>query len=189
MGERLLVYEFMPHGTLHDHLHEGLSSLNWSLRLKIAMQAGKGLEYLHNKVVPPIVHRDVKSSNILLDSDWGARIADFCLLAPNEKDLNQDMKDDIYNFGIVLLEILSGRKAYDRDCTPPSIVDWAVPHIRKGKAAALIDRFVALPRNVEPLLELADIVELTVRENPSERPDMSVVAASLEQLAKDGLIL
>lgn len=99
------------------------------------------------------------------------------------------MKDDIYNFGIVLLEILSGRKAYDRDCTPPSIVDWAVPHIRKGKAAALIDRFVALPRNIEPLLELADIVELTVRENPSERPDMSVVAASLEQLAKDGLIL
>ncbi|KAL7265099.1 hypothetical protein ACSBR1_002952 [Camellia fascicularis] len=189
MGERLLVYEFMPHGTLHDHLHGGLSSLNGSLRLKIAMQAGKGLEYLHNKVVPPIVHRDVKSSTILLDSDWGARIADFCLLAPNEKDLNQDMKDDIYNFGIVLLEILSGRKAYDRDCTPPSIVDWAVPHIRKGKAAALIDRFVALPRNIEPLLELADIVELTVRENPSERPDMSVVAASLEQLAKDGLIL
>ncbi|KAI8005538.1 Serine/threonine-protein kinase-like protein CCR1 [Camellia lanceoleosa] len=72
MGERLLVYEFMPHGTLHNHLHGGLSPLNWSLRLKIAMQASKGLEYLHNEVVPPIVHRDVKSSNILLDADWGA---------------------------------------------------------------------------------------------------------------------
>ncbi|XP_052172390.1 serine/threonine-protein kinase-like protein CCR1 [Diospyros lotus] len=189
MGERLLVYEFIPHGTLHDHLHGGLSPLNWSLRLKIAMQASKGLEYLHKEVVPPIVHRDVKSSNILLDAEWGARIADFGLLTPNERDVNSDMKDDVYNFGIVLLEILSGRKAYDRDCTPPSIVDWAVPLIRRGKAAALIDRFVALPRNVEPLLKLADIAELTLRENPSDRPSMSDVAAALEQLVKDGLIL
>ncbi|XAR69083.1 Non-specific serine/threonine protein kinase [Bertholletia excelsa] len=177
MGERLLVYEFMPRGTLHDHLHGGFSPLNWSLRLKIAMQSAKGLEYLHKEVVPPIVHRDVKSSNILLDAEWGARIADFGLLTPNDKDLNHDMKDDVYNFGIVLLEILSGRKAYDRDCTPASI------------AAAIIDRYVALPRNVEPLLKLADIAELAVKENPSERPEMSDLAASLEQLVKDGLIL
>ncbi|GFY93337.1 CRINKLY4 related 1 [Actinidia rufa] len=189
MGERLLVYEFMPYGTLHDHLHGGLSPLNWSLRLKIAMQAAKGLEYLHKEVVPPMVHRDVKTSNILLDADWGARIADFGLLTPNGRDLNSDMKDDVYKFGIVLLEILSGRKAYDRDWNPPSIVDWAVPLVRNGKAAALIDRYVALPRNVEPLLRLADIAELTVRENPSERPSMSDVAASLEQLVKDGLVL
>ncbi|GFZ02348.1 CRINKLY4 related 1 [Actinidia rufa] len=189
MGERLLVYEFMPYGTLHDHLHGGLSPLNWSLRLKIAMQAAKGLEYFHKEVVPPIVHQDVKTSNILLDADWGARIADFGLLTPNGRDLSSDMKDDVYNFGIVLLEILSGRKAYDRDWNPPSMVDWAVPLIRNGKAAALIDRYVALPRNVEPLLRLADIAELTVRENPGERPSMSDVAASLEQLVKDGLML
>ncbi|KAA8518756.1 hypothetical protein F0562_016470 [Nyssa sinensis] len=189
MGERLLVYEFMPHGTLHDHLHGGLSPLNWNIRLKIAMQAAKGLEYLHKEVVPPIVHRDVKSSNILLDADWQARITDFGLLTPNERDLSGDMRTDVFNFGIVLLEILSGRKAYDRDCMPPSIVDWAVPLIRQGKAAAIIDRYVALPRNVEPLLKLADIAEHAVRENPSERPTMSDVALSLEQLVKDGLIL
>ncbi|KAI8005539.1 Serine/threonine-protein kinase-like protein CCR1 [Camellia lanceoleosa] len=99
------------------------------------------------------------------------------------------MKDDIYNFGIALLEILSGRKAFDRDCTPPSIVDWAVPLIRKGKAAVLIDRYVALPRNVEPLLKLADVAELALRENPGDQPTMSDVATSLEQLVKDGLIL
>ncbi|XP_059667651.1 serine/threonine-protein kinase-like protein CCR1 [Cornus florida] len=189
MGERLLVYEFMPHGTLHDHLHGGLSPLNWSIRLKIAMQAAKGLEYLHREVVPPIVHRDVKSSNILLDADWGARISDFVLLTPNEKDIREDVRTDVYNFGIVLLEILSGRKAYDRECNPPSIVDWAVPLIRQGKAAASIDQYVALPRNVEPLLRLADIAELAVRENSSERPTMSDVALSLELLVKDGLIL
>ncbi|KAF7145069.1 hypothetical protein RHSIM_Rhsim04G0147600 [Rhododendron simsii] len=189
MGERLLVYEFMPHGTLHDHLHGGLSPLNWSLRLKIAMQAAKGLEYLHSEVVPPIVHRDVKCSNILLDGELGARIADFGLLTPNDRDINGAMKEDVYNFGIVLLEILSGRKTYDRDSTPQSIVDWALPFMRNSKAAALIDRYMALPRNVEPLLRLAEISELALRENPSERPTMSDVAGSLEQLVKDGLVL
>ncbi|KAL2323261.1 hypothetical protein Fmac_027640 [Flemingia macrophylla] len=189
MGERLLVYEYMPHGTLYDHLHGGLSPLNWSLRLKIAMQAAKGLEYLHKEQVPPIVHKDLKSSNILLDSEWGARISDFGLLASSDKDPNGDLESDVYSFGIVLLEILSGRKAYDRDYTPPNMVEWAVPLIKQGKAAATIDRYVALPRNVEPLLKLADIAELAVRENPSERPPMSDIASWLEQIVKDGLIL
>lgn len=189
MGERLLVYEYMPHGTLYDHLHGGLSPLNWSLRLKIAMQAAKGLEYLHKELFPPIVHKDLKSSNILLDSEWGARIADFGLLTSSDKDLNGDLESDVYNFGVVLLEILSGRKAYDTDFSPPNVVEWAVPLIKQGKAAAIIDRFVALPRNVEPLLKLADIAELAVRENPSERPPMSDIASLLEQIVKDGLIL
>nr|XP_016451288.1 PREDICTED: serine/threonine-protein kinase-like protein CCR1 [Nicotiana tabacum] len=116
------VYELMPHGTLHNHLRNGLSRLSWNLRLKIAMQAAKGLEYLYKEVSPPIMHHDVKISNILLDDDWGARIADFGLLTPNENDLNGDLTIDDYNFVIVLLEILSGRKAYDQDCTPPRII-------------------------------------------------------------------
>ncbi|XP_061374227.1 serine/threonine-protein kinase-like protein CCR1 [Gastrolobium bilobum] len=189
MGERLLVYEYMPHGTLYDHLHGGLSPLNWSLRLKIAMQAAKGIEYLHKELLPPIVHKDLKSSNILLDSEWGARISDFGLLTSSDKDLIGDLESDVYNFGIVLLEILSGRKAYDRDFTLPNVVEWAVPLIKQGKAAAIIDRSVALPRNVEPLLKLADIAELSVRENPKERPPMSEIASWLEQIVKDGLIL
>ncbi|KAM7464158.1 hypothetical protein LguiA_032279 [Lonicera macranthoides] len=189
MGERLLVYEYMHHGTLYDHLHGGLLPLNWTLRLKISMQAARGLLYLHKEVVPPIVHRDIKSSNILLDFDWGARIADFGLLTPNEIDVDVDMKGDVYGFGIVLLEILSGKKAYDRDLFPPNLVDRAVPLIKQGKGAAILDQYVALPRNVEPLLKLADIAELAVRENTNERPNMVDVAFLLEQLVKDGLIL
>ncbi|EEF32800.1 serine/threonine-protein kinase-like protein CCR2 [Ricinus communis] len=189
MGERLLVYELMPHGTLHDHLHGELSPLDWNFRLKISLQAARGLEYLHNEVKPPIVHRDVKTSNILLDSEWGARIADFGLLSSNDKDVNGDMVSDVYNFGVVLLEILSGRKAYDRDYNPPSIVEWALPLLRMGRAAAIIDRNVALPRNVEPLLKLADVAELTLRENPSQRPSMSSVANMLDQIVKIGLTL
>ncbi|TQE13141.1 hypothetical protein C1H46_001225 [Malus baccata] len=67
--------------------HGGLSSLNWSLRLKISMQAAKGLEYLHKESVPPIVHRNVKTLNILLDAEWNTRIADFGLLTSNDKDV------------------------------------------------------------------------------------------------------
>ncbi|KMS94715.1 hypothetical protein BVRB_015990 [Beta vulgaris subsp. vulgaris] len=189
MGERLLVYEYMGHGTLHDHLHGGLSSLSWTLRLRIAMQAAKGLEYLHMEANPPVVHRDVKTSNILLDSDWGARISDFGCSNLNEKDVSDDLKNDVYNFGIVLLEILSGRKAYDVDYSPPNIVEWAVPLIRRGKAAALIDRYVALPRNVEPLLKLADIAESAVRENLNDRPTMRAIADSLEQIVREGLMV
>ncbi|KAI3495201.1 hypothetical protein L1887_37425 [Cichorium endivia] len=133
MGERLMVYELMPHGTLHDHLHDGFSPLNRPLRLRIAFQAAKGLEFLHTEINPPIAHRDVKSSNILLDSDWGARISDFGLLR-NDGDFILDMRDDVYNFGFVLLEIFSGRKANDRDCTPSNIVEWAVLLIKQGKA-------------------------------------------------------
>ncbi|KAM7254716.1 hypothetical protein ACFE04_019957 [Oxalis oulophora] len=188
MGERLLVYEYMPHGTLHDHLHGGLSSLSWNHRLKIVMQAAKGLECLHKEVVPPIIHRDVKSSNILLDSDWGARIADFGLVTSKEQE-SGNVKDDVYDFGIVLLEILSGRKAYDRDCTPPNIIERTVPLIKQGKAAAIIDRLVSLPRNFEPLFKLADIAELAVREDLNQRPTMSEIASWLEQIVKEGLIM
>eukprot|EP01018_Ginkgo_biloba_P030957 Gb_06872 [translate_table: standard] len=204
MGERLLVYEFMPHGTLHDHLHGGLSALSWNLRLKISMQAARGIEYLHKDALPPIVHRDIKASNILLDAEWGARVADFGLTISGDKALpspiqkadavyidpdyfksqNFTDKSDVYSFGVVLLEILSGRKAYDTDFVPPNIVEWAGPLISQGKAAAILDRSVDLPRNVEALLRMADIAELSVRQDPNERPTMSDVAAWLEQLAR-----
>ncbi|AEC09642.1 putative serine/threonine-protein kinase-like protein CCR2 RLK-Pelle-LRR-XI-1 family [Arabidopsis thaliana] len=188
MGERLLVYEYMPHGTLHDHLHGDLSQLDWSMRLKIMLQAARGLDYLHNEVDPPIIHRDVKTSNILLDGEMCARIADFGLVSSNERDSsNSDREGDVYDFGIVLLEILSGRKAIDRESDPAGIAEWAVPLIRKGKAAAIIDRNICLPRNVEPLLKLAELAELAVRENSNERPNIRNILCFLDLIVKSGL--
>ncbi|CAM8886944.1 unnamed protein product [Rhodiola kirilowii] len=189
MGERILVYEYMSNGTLGDHLHEELSPLSWELRLKFALQAACGLEYLHNGVFPPIIHQDIKTSNILLDCEWNARIADFGLLNAGDKDSTGNIKDDVCSFGIVLLEILSGRKAYDSDYTPAEIVEWALPLIRRGRAAAIIDRNVPLPRNVEPLLKLADIAELALKEKPSDRPSMSEIVIFLDQIVKSGLIM
>ncbi|XP_068663169.1 serine/threonine-protein kinase-like protein CCR1 [Aristolochia californica] len=201
MGERLLVYEFMPHGTLHDHLHGGISALNWNLRLKIWMQAARGLLYLHKEAMPHIVHRNIKTSNILLDADWGARVADFGLSSSSDRMRDEEMvyvdpeylktqsfteKSDVYSFGVILLEILGGRKAYDKDYDPPSITQWAVPLIRQGKAAALIDRNVELPRNVETLLRFAEIAELAVREDPNERPMTSDLVTWSEQVLKGG---
>ncbi|CAG7880827.1 unnamed protein product, partial [Brassica rapa] len=188
MGERLLVYEYMPHGTLHDHLHGDLSQLDWSMRLKIMLQAARGLDYLHNEVDPPVIHRDVKTSNILLDGEMCARIADFGLVSSSERDSSKsDREGDVYDFGIVLLEMLSGRKANDRESDPPGVAEWAVPLIRKGKAAAIIDRNIGLPRNVEPLLKLAELAELAVRENPNERPSMRNLLSFLDLIVKTGL--
>ncbi|KAJ6432844.1 hypothetical protein OIU84_019969 [Salix udensis] len=159
MGERLLVYE----------LREDLSTFTMKLHR-------------------PIVHRDVKTSNILLDSEWVARIADFGIVSANDRDVNGDVETDVYNFGIVLLEMLTGRKTYDRDYEPPGIVEWALPLMSRGRVAAIIDRNIPLPRNVEPLLKLADVAELTLRENPGERPSMSNVVTLLDQIVKIGLI-
>ncbi|GAB4856705.1 hypothetical protein Ancab_014620 [Ancistrocladus abbreviatus] len=94
------------------------SPLNWSLGLKIAMQAAKGLEYLHGDASPPIVHRMSRHQTFLWILNGERRISDFGFSNMIERDLDEDMKNDVYNFGIVLLEILSGRKAYDVDYSP-----------------------------------------------------------------------
>ncbi|CAL9749600.1 unnamed protein product [Musa acuminata subsp. burmannicoides] len=134
-AERVLVYEFMTNGTLHDQLHKlpGASLASWSARLRVALDAARGLEYLHTYAVPPIIHRDIKSSNILLDDTWTAKVSDFGLSLMNPVDEEQGpvrtagtvgymdpeyyrlqhltAKSDVYSFGVVLLELLTGCKA------------------------------------------------------------------------------
>ena len=135
------------------------------------LQAARGLDYLHNEVDPPVIHRDVKTSNILLDGEMCARIADFGLVSSSERDSSKsDREGDVYDFGVVLLEMLSD---------PPGV--------RKGKTAAIIDRNIGLPRNVEPLFKLAELAELAVRENPNERPNMRNLLSFLDLIVKTGL--
>ncbi|EAZ05347.1 hypothetical protein OsI_27551 [Oryza sativa Indica Group] len=148
-GERILVFEFMPHGALHDHLHgrvDGHSPLfaSWEARLRVALDAARGVEYLHCYAVPPIIHRDIKPSNILLDGEWTAKVSDFGLslassssssatatppaacstsstagtvgyIDPEYYRLQElTQRSDVYSFGVVLLELVTGRKAIHR---------------------------------------------------------------------------
>ncbi|KAJ8510972.1 hypothetical protein OPV22_001406 [Ensete ventricosum] len=137
-GERVLVYEYMVNGTLHDNLHRRpiappspLSS--WAARLRLALDAARGIEYLHAYAVPAIIHRDIKSSNILLDAGWTAKVADFGLSLTCPEDEGSvaagtlgymdpeyyrlrrlTEKSDVYSFGVVLLELVTGCKAIHR---------------------------------------------------------------------------
>ncbi|KAA8533253.1 hypothetical protein F0562_033214 [Nyssa sinensis] len=134
LDQRMLVYEYMHNGTLRDHIHDSAKQklLNWLARLYIAEDAAKGLEYLHTGCNPGIIHRDVKTSNILLDINMRAKVSDFGLSRQAEEDLTHissvargtvgyldpeyyatqqlTEKSDVYSFGVVLLELISGRK-------------------------------------------------------------------------------
>jgi serine/threonine protein kinase len=201
-GERLLVYEYMENGTLFEHLHgREQQQLSWVTRVRIAVQAARGLEYLHGYACPPVIHRDIKSANILLDDEWNARVADFglSLLGPSDESALSELpagtlgyldpeyyrlhylttKSDVYSFGVMLVEILTGRMAVDEGYE--SLVDWAVPLIKKGEVVPILDPRLAHPPDPEGLLRIARVAARCVRARGKDRPSMDRVTTSLER--------
>ncbi|XP_047338860.1 probable serine/threonine-protein kinase PBL5 [Impatiens glandulifera] len=210
--QRLLVYEYMPRGSLEDHLHGRRSDrkqLDWNTRMKIAAGAARGLEYLHGKMKSPVIYRDLKCSNILLDADFNPKLSDFGMAkvgpsgdkthvstrvmgtygycAPDYAMTGQlTFKSDIYSFGVVLLEIITGRRAMDetRPHGERSLVGWARPLFKDRKK---------FPEMAEPALEgkyprrglyqgLA-IAAMCVQEKPNLRPVVVDVATALNYLS------
>ncbi|GJP32168.1 hypothetical protein CLOM_g16767 [Closterium sp. NIES-68] len=166
-GQQLLVYEFMAQGNLREHLYDRLGAprgrLRWLQRLSIAVGAAKGIEYLHVALRPSIIHRDIKTTNILLDDSLCAKVADFGLSRLGPQDSShvstnvkgtagyldpeyytvQQLTDrsDVFSFGVVLLELVSGRQPIDlnRPRVDWNIIDWARKHLQQGDIEAIVD--------------------------------------------------
>uniref|UniRef100_A0A7N1A3B2 Protein kinase domain-containing protein n=1 Tax=Kalanchoe fedtschenkoi TaxID=63787 RepID=A0A7N1A3B2_KALFE len=205
-GEKLIVVEYMSNGTLYDLLHTSNKPLGWRKRIQLALEVARAVHSLHS-ANPPVIHRDIKSSNVLLDRNMSARLGDFGLalrghvedvrikctppagtlgyldpsyLAPG--DLST--KSDVFSFGILVLEIVSGRNAIDVDYSPPSIIDWAIPLIRICDFSAICDRRIGSPADTSIAQQLALLASRCVAVEAERRPEMGEVAKCLKELRK-----
>ncbi|KAK7395366.1 hypothetical protein VNO78_15918 [Psophocarpus tetragonolobus] len=209
--QRLLVYEYMSSGSLEDHLldlHPRQKPLDWFTRMKIALDAAKGLEYLHDKANPPVIYRDLKSSNILLDKDFNAKLSDFGLAklgptgdkshvssrvmgtygycAPEYQRTGQlTVKSDVYSFGVVLLELITGRRAIDntRPTRQQNLVSWAYPVFKEPhRYGELADPLLEANYPVRSLHQAVAVAAMCLNEEPSVRPLISDVVTALSFL-------
>ncbi|CAN7112032.1 unnamed protein product [Brassica rapa subsp. narinosa] len=207
---KLLVYEFMTNGSLWEQLHErrGDQEIGWRVRQAIALGAAKGLEYLHHGLDQPVIHRDVKSSNILLDEEWRPRIADFGLSKIIQSDSVQrdvsssivegtlgyiapeyayttkvNEKSDVYSFGVVLMELVTGKKPMEVEFGENrDIVSWVLSRskeMEKEKMMELIDPVIEYEYK-EDALKVLTIALLCTGKSPQVRPFMKSVVRMLE---------
>ncbi|KAF0915983.1 hypothetical protein E2562_000616 [Oryza meyeriana var. granulata] len=212
---RCLVYELIPNGSVESHLHGAdreTAPLDWNARMKIALGAARALAYLHEDSSPCVIHRDFKSSNILLEHDFTPKVSDFGLARTARGEGNQHIstrvmgtfgyvapeyamtghllvKSDVYSYGVVLLELLTGRKPVDmsRPAGQENLVSWARP---------LLTNVVSLRQAVDPLLgpdvsldnvaKAAAIASMCVQPEVAHRPSMGEVVQALKLVCSDG---
>ncbi|KAH6755458.1 Protein kinase superfamily protein [Perilla frutescens var. hirtella] len=210
--QRLLVYEFMPLGSLEDHLHDlppDKEPLDWNTRMKIAAGAAKGLEHLHDKANPPVIYRDFKSSNILLGEGFIPKLSDFGLAklgptgdkshvstrvmgtygycAPEYAMTGQlTVKSDVYSFGVVFLELITGRKAIDstRPQGEQNLVAWARPLFNdRKKFAKVADPRLQGKFPIRGLYQALAVASMCIQEQAAARPLIGDVVTALSYLA------
>ncbi|XP_073144702.1 serine/threonine-protein kinase BRI1-like 2 [Henckelia pumila] len=218
--ERLLVYEFMEYGSLEEMLHGRPRNgqkriLTWDERKKIGRGAAKGLCFLHHNCIPHIIHRDMKSSNVLLDREMDARVSDFGMArlisaldthlsvstlagtpgyVPPEyyQSFRCTAKGDVYSFGVILLELLTGKRPTDKeDFGDTNLVGWVKAKVREGRGMEVIDTELLCvtkgseESEVEEVKEMVKYLEITMQcvdDFPSKRPNMLQVVAMLREL-------
>ncbi|PKA48852.1 Proline-rich receptor-like protein kinase PERK4 [Apostasia shenzhenica] len=206
-AQRLLIYEFVPNKTLEFHLHgKNNSAMDWPTRMKITIGSAKGLAYLHEDCHPRIIHRDIKAANILLDDRFEAMVADFGLaklssdnythistrvmgtfgyLAPEYASSGKlTEKSDVFSFGVMLLELITGRRPVDNNSIEDSLVDWARPLLTQALNDENYDELVdpRLEGNFSKM-EMARMVACaaaSVRHSAKRRPKMSQIVRALE---------
>ncbi|CAI9114853.1 OLC1v1015662C1 [Oldenlandia corymbosa var. corymbosa] len=204
----LLVYEFIENGTLSEHLHNKFKAtkLSWNIRLRIASEVAGVLSYLHSVASPPIIHRDIKSANILLDQNFTAKVADFGISRLLPADGHQvstivqgtcgyldpeymqrgrlTEKSDVYSFGIVLIEILTGKRVMESDKPETDIFlsNRFLSSLKEGNVVQLFDSNICCNDNIDQLMEVAKIAERCISVKGADRPYMKDVARDLEAL-------
>ncbi|XP_077244120.1 proline-rich receptor-like protein kinase PERK13 [Tasmannia lanceolata] len=206
---RLLVYEFVPNNTLEHHLHgKGIPVMDWSKRVKIAIGAARGLAYLHEDCHPRIIHRDIKSANILLDNSFEAQVADFGLaklsndththvstrvmgtfgyMAPEYASSGKlTDRSDVFSFGVVLLELVTGHRPVDpsQPLGDESLVEWARPLLIRGIETGEIEE-IADPRLennyvASEMFRMIEAAAACVRHSAPKRPRMVQVLRALD---------
>ncbi|KAG7976059.1 hypothetical protein I3843_06G129600 [Carya illinoinensis] len=205
---RMLVYEYLPNKTFEFHLHgKDSPTLDWPTRLKIAMGSAKGLAYLHEDCHPRIIHRDIKGANILLDFSFEAKVADFGLaklsqdnhthvstrimgtfgyLAPEYASSGKlTEKSDVFSFGVMLLELITGRRPVDPSGDlEDSLVDWAIPLCARAMEEGNYDELVdpRLENNYAPheMARMVACAATSIRHSAKRRPKMSQIVRALE---------
>lgn len=209
-GQRLLVYDYIANGSLQDLLHfadDRSKTLTWNARVRVALGTARALEYLHEVCLPSVVHRNLKSANILLDEELNPHLSDCGLaaLTPNtEREVATQLvgsfgysapefalsgiytvKSDVYSFGVVMLELLTGRKPLDssRVRSEQSLVRWATPQLHDiDSLAKMVDPTLNGMYPAKSLSRFADIIALCVQPEPEFRPPMSEVVQALVRL-------
>ncbi|KZV53582.1 hypothetical protein F511_40352 [Dorcoceras hygrometricum] len=213
---RLLVYEFMPRGSLENHLFRRTSyfqPLSWNLRMKVALGAAKGLAYLHSPEAK-VIYRDFKTSNILLDTNYNAKLSDFGLAKDGPKDGKSHVstrvmgtygyaapeymatghltaRSDVYSFGVVLLEMLTGRRVIDKNRPhgEHNLIEWAKPYLAsKRRVLQVMDARIQGQYTPSMALKATTLAIKCLATEPKYRPKMVEVVHILEQLQDSGIV-
>ncbi|PIA37281.1 hypothetical protein AQUCO_03000107v1 [Aquilegia coerulea] len=209
--QRLLIYEYMPNRSVEDHLSAKSSTpLSWPMRLKIAQDAARGLAYLHEEMDFQIIFRDLKTSNILLDEQWNAKLSDFGLarLGPSEglshvstavvgtlgyaapeymQTGRLTAKSDVWSYGVVLYELLTGRRPLDKNRPKgeQKLLDWIRPYLSDTKKFRLIlDPRLEGQYSLKSAQKLAAVANRCLVRHPKQRPKMSEVLEMVKRIVE-----
>ncbi|KAJ6701250.1 SERINE/THREONINE-PROTEIN KINASE PBL20-RELATED [Salix purpurea] len=210
--QRLLVYEYMPNRSLEDHLFKrGMPILSWRKRLEIILGAGEGLAYLHGGMEVQVIYRDFKSSNVLLDKDFKPKLSDFGLAregptgdrthvstavvgtygyaAPEYVETGHlTIHSDVWSFGVVLYEILTGRRTLERNrpVVEQKLLDWVKQFpVDSKRFSMIIDPRLANEYSFNSAKQIAKLADSCLKKNARERPAMTQVVESLKQIIQD----